>query len=351
MNKIDSVLLLLPRQHTNIKGWLYYFRKSNIQCSIFVTRTSPFETDLVSEKKLLVSIWCLIWRIIFNRIKTQHSYSIIRADRFVHTILLAVAVSLSGGRGCLYCQVPEKWFKNRNLDRRLIALRFKILSRLTKLRVGTCLPENIDFRAEHRCGRSLFFPLLPCVTGMHNQIHPPQAFCSQDWTRLNFVTIGKFVQRKNFLKILIGINSKFCASQFHITFIGECTTSQHRQYLSLLKQEINSLNLNSNVSIKTNIPPSKVFDDVERDSIFIFDSHSEPAIWSPVEANFLGYKVIVPRTYTTNPYLDTGVMFTEDFLKISAAKFQRFSCCELHNSHCLAGKLNSIENHFEEFLL
>jgi glycosyltransferase involved in cell wall biosynthesis len=121
---------------------------------------------------------------------------------------------------------------------------------------------------------------------------------------LRFTTIGKFVERKNLLKIVEVFckNQMFIESNSVLTIIGECTTEEHK----VVQQELNRFLENhaafDKVKILTNLSHEEVRNILVASQVFLLQSSNEPASISILEAMGNGNALILDPASGTASY-------------------------------------------------
>ncbi len=124
--------------------------------------------------------------------------------------------------------------------------------------------------------------------------------------KINVLSIGKFVERKNhllLLKALIDLEKEF---DLRLTILGECTGEKHHVYYKKVRGLIVQNGLENDVVIRTNLPFQEVQKEYPRHDLFILPSRDEPAAVSPLEAMAHGLPMICSDTCGTRCYIEEG---------------------------------------------
>jgi len=124
-------------------------------------------------------------------------------------------------------------------------------------------------------------------------------------SRINILTIGKFVSRKKHLLLIRALSMMKTKNNFQLTIIGECSTKDQLIYLKKVKTEIKLRGLN--INIITNIKPNEVKKLYKKNDLFVLPSISEPASVSNLEAMAYKLAVITTDTNQTSCYTEHGV--------------------------------------------
>lgn len=118
--------------------------------------------------------------------------------------------------------------------------------------------------------------------------------------------IGKFIERKNLLMLLNALAHLGPSSTMSLTWVGECSTAEHRAYLATVQRQIDRLGLTDRVRLLTNLPHDEVARLYRSHDIFVMPSVDEPASVSQVEAMAGGLPVICSGDNGTAHYIRHG---------------------------------------------
>lgn len=184
--------------------------------------------------------------------------------------------------------------------------------------------------------------------------HEPRSDTSPVGTHgsvIRILTIGKMFPRKNhrlLVRALALLRDDFL---FHLTIIGECSSSAHTQEMAKLRDCITDSGLDSQVEILLNLSPQEIHDCYDRSDLFVLASTEEPASVSNLEAMAHGLPVIISHTngtacYTTDGY-DGFIFRDNDLDSLTGALRRTLSACDLRlmGENALA---NVRENHSPE---
>lgn len=142
---------------------------------------------------------------------------------------------------------------------------------------------------------------------------------------LRFLMIGKYLARKNHLLLLEAAKMLACNFDFHITVIGECTTSSHHHTRSLVEKSIIELNLEKHITLEESVPHSSISNLYRDHDVFVLPASNEPASVSVLEALGCGIPVICSDTCGTKTYIRDGLdglIFSSDCAASLASKMQ-----------------------------
>jgi glycosyltransferase involved in cell wall biosynthesis len=121
--------------------------------------------------------------------------------------------------------------------------------------------------------------------------------------RINILSIGKFVRRKDQLLLLEVVNELKNSYNLSLTLIGE---EREADIFQKIKDYIKNNNLEKIVDIRTNLPYKETLAAYKDFDLFVLPSHSEPAAYSPLEAMANKLPVIVSDTCGTKCYIKKG---------------------------------------------
>ncbi|HTW96823.1 MAG TPA: glycosyltransferase family 4 protein [Candidatus Methylomirabilis sp.] len=121
--------------------------------------------------------------------------------------------------------------------------------------------------------------------------------------RINVISVGKFMERKEHLLLLRVINELKNKYDLTLTIIGErVNETLFRQIEKFIKEN----NLSDIVTVASNLPHREVLQKYRDFDLFVLPAHSEPAAYSPLEAMAAKLPVIVSDTCGTRGYIKEG---------------------------------------------
>jgi len=125
--------------------------------------------------------------------------------------------------------------------------------------------------------------------------------------RVNLLTIGKFVARKNIVMLLDAFGElRRRRDDVTLTIAGEVSTSEHRAHLQEVEGRIAHLGLRDVVDVQVNVPFDLTPDLYARHDLFVLPSRKEPASVSILEAMAHGLPAVCSTTNGTQWYIDDG---------------------------------------------
>lgn len=131
--------------------------------------------------------------------------------------------------------------------------------------------------------------------------------------RVNLVTVGKFLPRKNHLLLMKAVKSLSSEFRVSLTIIGEVSDVTEESIFKAVQEEANIAPYP--VSIHTNLPRAQVFKLYEQSDIFVLPSRDEPASVSNLEAMAHGLPILTSSTNKTSCYTNgNGFIFESDCL-------------------------------------
>jgi len=310
------ILFLVPRYHTNMVGWVETLIFRKVQVSIIANRrefsenhdqVKPVILPIKSSNLLRMIPMPRIWRIKLSSPKISsinEELQKVSPDRIVvrfefdlTSVKNLISARLSGVPVYVYTQWPVI---NMPMIKKISLLIFVRLLRIPtfspvfqygnsikdfeKLGIG----NKIEFDLQMK-NRSLGnFPIkwipftLPesyttIMTGMSEK---------QKVSKFQFVTIGKFVNRKNH-KMIVEIfckNQNFMKSDSELIVIGECTTVEHHIIFEDLVRMLQVYNASDKIRLLRNLSHGEVQKFLQKSQVFLLQSLDEPASISILEA-------------------------------------------------------------------
>lgn len=144
-----------------------------------------------------------------------------------------------------------------------------------------------------------FFIYLPFVIEAKN-FH--KEYFKDD--KINIVSVGKFVKRKDHLVLIEAINNLKNKKDYTLTLLGEMVDEE---ILVKINEYIAANFLENIVRLKFDLPHQEVLSAYKHYDLFVLPSYDEPAAYSPLEAMAAKLPVIVSDTCGTKCYISEGV--------------------------------------------
>jgi glycosyltransferase involved in cell wall biosynthesis len=306
-----NIAFLSPRYHTNQISLVKYLLRSKNQVTFYVLRIGQSE-DHLSLKPTLINLnyFCKIIKIFFksNNPLFDYRYGLpsinellkFKSNRFdliiirdpINLISLSYFLwaKLIGVKIILYIQkeiYKKKSFKIKEIIERIFLAIFKVEC------FSPCL------------GNSKYKKIISKITYLPFCL--PVSNYKKKWflnNKINILTIGKFINRKNHLLLIRALSLIKNKNKFQLTIIGECSSEEHFIYLKKIKKEIKLSGLDINIWI--NIRPKDIKDFYKEHDLFVLPSVNEPASISNLEAMAYGLPVITTDTNNTSCYTEHG---------------------------------------------
>lgn len=304
-----KIAFLAPRYHTNQASLVKYLLKFKHQVSFYVVRIGVIE-DHSSLKPVLINLNFIIKFIKFfvwsNNSSFNYRYGIpsihellkfkskkydliiIRDPINVMGLSYLFWAKIIGVRVIVYIQkgvYRKKSFKIREVLERIILKIFKIEC------ISPCLGK-LKYKKTHN--KMTYLPFCLSVNSY-----------AKKWfsnNKVNILTIGKFIKRKNHLHLIRALSLIKKKDEFLLTIIGECSTKEHLINLKKIKKEIKLSGLD--IKIMTNISSKNMKDLYKKHDLFVLPSVNEPASISNLEAMSLGLPVITTDSNNTSCYTE-----------------------------------------------
>lgn len=135
--------------------------------------------------------------------------------------------------------------------------------------------------------------------------------------KINIISIGKFVRRKDHLGLLEAVNAIKNKDDYAVTLLGERV---EEEVLAKLNEYIAANYLENIVKIKFDLPHREVLAGYKNYDLFVLPSYNEPAAYSPLEAMANKLPIIVSDTCGTKCYIKEGengyVFASHDFFDL-----------------------------------
>ncbi len=165
---------------------------------------------------------------------------------------------------------------------------------------------------------------------------------------IKIISVGKFVRRKDqilLLKALLRLKKENFNLQ--LTLIGEIADENY--YQEVLKF-INDKNLQTAVTIKTNIAYNRMDTEYQKHDLFVLTSYEEPAAYSIVEAMANGLAVICSDENGTQNYIEQGKNGFIFKAKNTNDLHEKIKLCIADKKRLQAIQQTSIKLHYENHL-
>lgn len=157
---------------------------------------------------------------------------------------------------------------------------------------------------------------------------------------IHFLSIGKYVTRKNLKNLILAFVDASLDSDAILTVVGEKTTKAHEDLYQDLQSLVISLKMNDRIFLKYNIPYQEIQKLYLNCSVFVLPSYSEPASVSQVEAMSAGLPIICNKDNGTAHYIIdgvTGLLVDGDVASIRSAIKVYLESPDLIHQHGQAG--------------
>ena len=307
-----KIVFLAPRYHTNQISLVEYLLKSKHLVSFYVTRIgrsedhSLLKPDIIKmnfisklfnffirSKNPLFNYYYGIPSIkeMVNFISNKYELIIIRDPISLMGLSYLFLAKLFGTKIIFYIQ--KEIYNKNSFKIKDIILRFFIRICNEKC-ISPCL-GNMKYKKLIKKINYLPFCL-------------PISIYKKTWflnNRVNILTVGKFINRKNHLLLIDALLMLKVKTNFQMTIVGECTTDKHSIYLKKVKNVAQKSGLN--IEILINIAPKEVKKLYRKHDLFVLPSVNEPASISNLEAMAHGLPVITTDTNKTSCYTEHGI--------------------------------------------
>ena len=307
---------MVPRYHTNMVGWVESLELQNVDVKILAWRREFSENHshlkpliLQANSSKILNLLPLSKNIkskliapklseIFREVKKINADRIVvRFELDIVSIKYLLVARLESAPVSVYTQWPV--IKTPIFKRMLVALFLYLFRMRTFSPVYDKNHSKLDFDAVENSTRDQFDLEMETKLTEHHLIHwipftLPESLIAnknredkkKDKPPFQFVTIGKFVERKNHLMIaeVFSKNQLFMESDSELIIIGECTTLEHRVVLQKLEQLLKNYGSGNKIKVVKNLNHGEVQKILEHSQVFLLQSTNEPASISILEA-------------------------------------------------------------------
>jgi glycosyltransferase involved in cell wall biosynthesis len=344
-----KILFAVPRYHTNMLGWIVFLKKHKFDITILSNIKGQSENhDLIEPIFLSESLVSKLIRKIFgdggpNKLRafSQFSklHSMIRSKNFSIVIVRDIQRWLSiqllllspfyDFKLIIYSQTEK--FAERRLRNFLISLICIIF------RAEWITPLKGDTAIRSSSNKLHFFPF--CIP---NQEHQDKRLSNP----ISLITVGKFLERKNFIHLIKTLSSLSNDYDFSLTICGEISNSFHKKYFKYVLEQSNKFFTKDKINFEINLSHDQVQEKLRNSNIFILPSYNEPASIAPLEAMAAGLPVIITNSSGTKEYISrsgAGIVVAPhdegqllDAIKIIISNYDQYSASSYkgHEEQC-----------------
>lgn len=311
------ILLVIPRLHTNLTGWLQGLKGEGYAITAVVSRKGFAEATLVDEVVTLRKS-----RLSFLLAGRKHSDVNVLAD-------LQYLPSIREVLGLLGRIRPDMVIIRNPSYPQSFAVMLLSWSRRLRCMLYT---QNTFYRHQNRknnlidqmlrfLGLYWMTPVLgwPSASKMHYrnaryvpfsvQVQDVQPVLRSEGQPVRMLMIGKFVQRKNHLLVIDTVQrlQEQGYTDVQVVLAGEVTTPQMEELYKACQDRIEKFGLQDRVQLRKNIPYAKMGEVYSHADVMLLPSHDEPAAVSHLEAMANGALPVVTQQNGTSCYVQDGV--------------------------------------------
>lgn len=313
------IMLIVPRYHTNQTEWIKGLIKNNNQVRVLAQYRGLTESYESIDPLLIRESWIstIISKIIENSNYTDNAKTIKKMSTFSPSIFILFKIirdynpevvilrdrtklSAYSYLICkilkieciLYNQIPYLKATDKSYIKRILNRLLFPNFRMT--------PVIGEAKMQEKSKHEFFIPFAVKTSKQANRNYFKN-------NRINILSIGKFYERKNHLMLINVVNNLKNNADVHLTIVGEVSNQSNENYLAKVNSLISDLNLNSIITIKTNIPHEKMHDVFMDNDIYVLTSTKEQAAVSHLEAMAHGLPAICSDNNGTSSYIIDGV--------------------------------------------
>lgn len=242
---------------------------------------------------------------LFRYLKKQKPDIVILRERSLYSIFAYFVCRLQRLPCILYNQTPlwDKELPRNDLAHRLV-------KKLTPAIRMTPVLGNPD--TGYFDDTAVYIPFV-----IEPQLAPEQKSHFKN-EKINLLCVGKFEERKQHLMLLEILCDLLPHYPLHLTLVGECSTTYHKNYYIKVQDFIARHHLESHVTCYTNCKPEDMAAFYRSTDLFVLPSTGEFASISQLEAMSYSLPVIVSDTNGTACYIENGkngYLFKDNHIK------------------------------------
>ena len=288
-----NILVIVPRYHTNLIGFIKFFKKKNYKVDMHVKYIFKNEYHYnVKPKVLNKSILNLLfkWRKNFflpNLFKyykyikdKKYDLIIFRYTDHISSLIFLIFFKILGYKLIIYEQSQTIQKVNFNLLKKITDF-FK-----KKLSVAIISPIA-------KSNKNNYF--LPFITKIKKKKNINKV--------RKILFVGRYEKRKRhleFLDIVYDLKKNF---NFKVNFVGQTFNKSNEDYFKKLKKKIYEYELSKYVNVKKNIEFNKMKKIYETNDLLILPSIKEDASVSIIEAIGFGLGIITTKSNGTSCFV------------------------------------------------